>query len=41
MAKLAGDLGTANSHGCIRLGNRDLSWLMARIAPGVRVSIGP
>ena len=39
MAKLAGGLGTASSHGCIRLADRDLSWLVARIAPGVRISI--
>jgi hypothetical protein len=39
MAKLSGSLGTASSHGCIRLADRDLEWLVARIAPGVRISI--
>jgi lipoprotein-anchoring transpeptidase ErfK/SrfK len=39
MAKLAGDLGTASSHGCIRLSDRDLRWLVARISPGARISI--
>ena len=39
MARLTGDLGTASSHGCIRLADGDLRWLAARIAPGVRISI--
>jgi lipoprotein-anchoring transpeptidase ErfK/SrfK len=39
MARLAGDLGTASSHGCVRLGKRDLEWLVTRIAPGARVLI--
>ena len=37
MANLPGALGTASSHGCVRLGSRDLTWLVARIRPGVRV----
>jgi lipoprotein-anchoring transpeptidase ErfK/SrfK len=39
MAGLRGALGTATSHGCIRVADRDLRWLVARIAPGVRISI--
>ena len=39
MDNLAGDLGTASSHGCVRLADRDLTWLVARIRPGVRVRI--
>ena len=39
MAGLRGALGTATSHGCIRVAERDLRWLVARIAPGVRISI--
>jgi hypothetical protein len=36
---LAGAPGTAASHGCVRLSTPDVSWLAARIRPGVRVSI--
>lgn len=36
---LAGIPGTAVSHGCVRLSNRHISWLAARIAPGVPVTI--
>ena len=39
MANLSGALGTASSHGCVRLDSRDLTWLVARIRPGVRVMI--
>ena len=34
-----GTLGTAISHGCVRVANRSVSWLAARIGPGVPVSI--
>jgi lipoprotein-anchoring transpeptidase ErfK/SrfK len=36
---LSGAPGTASSHGCVRLDSRDLTWLVARIRPGVRVMI--
>ncbi len=36
---LGGTLGTAASHGCVRLGRRSISWLAARIGPGVPVTI--
>jgi lipoprotein-anchoring transpeptidase ErfK/SrfK len=36
---VGGQLGTAESHGCIRLSDSDIAWLAARIAPGVPVSI--
>jgi lipoprotein-anchoring transpeptidase ErfK/SrfK len=36
---VGGQLGTAVSHGCVRLGTRAISWLAARIAPGVPVTI--
>ena len=39
VANLAGTLGTAVSHGCVRLANRSISWLAARIGPGVPVTI--
>ena len=39
VANLGGTLGTAISHGCIRLGNRSIRWLAARIAPGTPVTI--
>ena len=39
IANLGGTLGTAVSHGCVRLGNRSIRWLAARIAPGVPVTI--
>jgi lipoprotein-anchoring transpeptidase ErfK/SrfK len=39
VANLGGTLGTAVSHGCVRLANRSISWLAARIAPGVPVAI--
>jgi lipoprotein-anchoring transpeptidase ErfK/SrfK len=37
---LTGALGTAVSHGCVRLGNRAIAWLASRIGPGVPVTIG-
>src|SRR5579859_4954421 len=36
---LGGQLGTAVSHGCIRLADSAITWLAARIAPGVPISI--
>lgn len=39
VANLGGTLGTAVSHGCVRLSNRSIRWLAARIAPGVPVTI--
>jgi lipoprotein-anchoring transpeptidase ErfK/SrfK len=39
VANLGGTPGTAVSHGCVRLANRSIGWLAARIAPGVPVTI--
>ena len=36
---LAGQLGTAVSHGCIRLADSAITWLAGRIGPGVPVTI--
>lgn len=36
---LSGALGTASSHGCIRLSDRAITWLAERIRPGVPVTI--
>ena len=36
---VGGRLGTAVSHGCIRLDERSISWLAARIRPGTPVTI--
>ena len=36
---LGGRLGTAVSHGCVRLDDRAIAWLAARIRPGVPVTI--
>lgn len=36
---LPGQMGTAQSHGCIRLENANITWLARRIAPGVPISI--
>ena len=41
VANLGGTLGTAVSHGCVRLANGSIRWLAARIAPGVPVRITP
>ena len=35
---IGGRLGTAVSHGCVRMSTRAITWLAARIAPGVPVS---
>ncbi len=39
LANIGGTLGTAVSHGCVRLANRSITWLSARIVPGVSVTI--
>jgi lipoprotein-anchoring transpeptidase ErfK/SrfK len=39
LANVGGVLGTAASHGCIRLDAATMSWLVARIGPGVPVTI--
>jgi lipoprotein-anchoring transpeptidase ErfK/SrfK len=39
VANLGGTPGTAVSHGCVRLANRDITWLAFRIGPGVPVTI--
>jgi lipoprotein-anchoring transpeptidase ErfK/SrfK len=36
---LGGQLGTAESHGCIRLADNAITWLAARIAPGTPITI--
>ena len=36
---LTGALGTAVSHGCVRLGSRAIAWLASRIGAGVPVTI--
>ena len=41
VANLGGTPGTAISHGCVRLANRNIAWLAARISPGVPVAITP
>jgi lipoprotein-anchoring transpeptidase ErfK/SrfK len=39
LMNVGGVLGTAVSHGCIRLGNDTMRWLVGRIGPGVPVTI--
>jgi lipoprotein-anchoring transpeptidase ErfK/SrfK len=36
---LAGAMGTAASHGCIRLSARQITWLAERIGPGIPLTI--
>jgi hypothetical protein len=36
---VGGQLGTAESHGCVRLADSSVSWLAARIGPGVPVTL--
>jgi hypothetical protein len=36
---LGGQLGTAESHGCIRLADSAITWLAARIGPGIPITI--
>jgi lipoprotein-anchoring transpeptidase ErfK/SrfK len=39
LGNVGGVLGTAVSHGCVRLGAVALNWLVTRIGPGTPVSI--
>ncbi len=39
VANLDGAVGTASSHGCVRLADRAIRWLAAHVAPGVPVDI--
>lgn len=39
LSNVGGVLGTATSHGCVRLDNRVMRWLVVRIAPGTPVTI--
>jgi lipoprotein-anchoring transpeptidase ErfK/SrfK len=39
LSNVGGSLGSAVSHGCVRLANRSISWLAARIKPGDPVTI--
>jgi lipoprotein-anchoring transpeptidase ErfK/SrfK len=39
LTNVGGSLGTAVSHGCVRMANRSISWLAARIKPGDPVTI--
>jgi len=39
VANLGGTPGTAASHGCVRLANRHIRWLAARVSSGVPVTI--
>ena len=39
LSNVGGVLGTAVSHGCVRLGNDTMRWLAVRIGPGVPVTI--
>jgi lipoprotein-anchoring transpeptidase ErfK/SrfK len=39
LSNVGGTLGTAVSHGCVRLDNGAMRWLVARIGPGAPVTI--
>jgi lipoprotein-anchoring transpeptidase ErfK/SrfK len=39
LGNVGGVLGTTVSHGCVRLGNEALRWLVARVGPGTPVTI--
>jgi lipoprotein-anchoring transpeptidase ErfK/SrfK len=39
LTNVGGSLGTAVSHGCVRLANRSIAWLAKRIKPGDPVTI--
>jgi lipoprotein-anchoring transpeptidase ErfK/SrfK len=41
MDNLPGALGTASSHGCVRLATSAIMWLSTRIGPGVPVTVLP
>jgi lipoprotein-anchoring transpeptidase ErfK/SrfK len=36
---IGGDLGTAESHGCVRLADSSIRWLVYRVGPGDPVTI--
>lgn len=38
LSNVGGILGSAASHGCVRLGNNTMRWLVVRIGPGVPVT---
>jgi lipoprotein-anchoring transpeptidase ErfK/SrfK len=40
-SRLGGDLGTAASHGCVRLADDAMRWLAGRIGPGTPIEIRP
>jgi lipoprotein-anchoring transpeptidase ErfK/SrfK len=37
---LSDPLGSASSHGCVRLANRAIAWIAERVPPGTPVLIG-
>jgi lipoprotein-anchoring transpeptidase ErfK/SrfK len=39
LTNVGGTLGTAVSHGCVRLADATMRWLVGRIGPGVTVTI--
>jgi lipoprotein-anchoring transpeptidase ErfK/SrfK len=39
LANLGGQLGTAESHGCVRLANSAVTWLAARVGAGTPITI--
>jgi lipoprotein-anchoring transpeptidase ErfK/SrfK len=39
LANIGGVLGSAVSHGCVRLDNGTMRWLVVRVGPGVPVAI--
>jgi lipoprotein-anchoring transpeptidase ErfK/SrfK len=39
LQNIGGTLGTAASHGCVRLDSSALRWLVTRVGPGVPVTI--
>jgi lipoprotein-anchoring transpeptidase ErfK/SrfK len=39
LMNVGGTLGTAASHGCVRLGNGSMGWLVRRVGPGAPVTI--
>lgn len=39
MDNVGGVVGTAASHGCVRLGTQAIRWLAARMRPGTRVTV--
>jgi lipoprotein-anchoring transpeptidase ErfK/SrfK len=39
LQNLGGHLGSAESHGCVRVANRSIGWIAARVGPGAPVTI--